>query len=805
MAERKSQGRSWSHFWRRVASMSHGEISDRVRQGLCMRIDALRYQLGANFAPGLSSSPLGSQPRFFFAPEQVPSLCDLLGERFPEETRQIIERAERICRHRFDLLGYQGLEYGDPIDWRLDRVHGKRAPRKPWFQVPYLDFAEVGDSKITWELNRHQHWLTLAKAFRLTGEKRFAAELFQQWRQWHAENPYPIGINWASSLEVAFRSLSWLWVYFLLEESATMPPDFQDQWLRAMGISGRHIETYLSTYFSPNTHLLGEAVALFFIGTLCPQLRFAARWKQRGWNVVLKQAQRQVQGDGLHFERSVYYHVYALDLFLHAVILASVNQVPIPQEFETTIEKMLDALCLLGRAGPPPGLGDDDGGRVFDPRRNRGEHMLDPLATGAVLFGRGDFKDVAGGAREETLWLLGPEGLSRFDQVTAKSAEAKSAALTASGLYLMANAGPGRQLVIDGGPQGGAGAGHGHADILSLCANHKGLPLLIDLGTCEYVGEGDLRNQFRGTASHNTLCVDGLDQAEPAGPFAWRRWPKVKVEGWITGEMFDLFTGSHDSYNRLTAPVVHRRWVFSLKLGFWLVRDVAEGTGKHQLDLFWHLAPGLHPEPKADECCGVFLNANGVPEIAFLTASPVEWTREIRRDSWSPTYGRKEPAFSLHFSSMAELPAEFVTWMVPLPSATAGLGQLNSITAEAGASNARGYRYTQPEEEHTVVFRWQNGSWSLGPWSSDADFLYWGVENGRRTLILCNGSYLDAGGGHRVFFSKRRVLRSEIIEEGPVTQVFSSDKDAIEFNGSLAEIATETGMTVVSDLKETGQ
>ena len=102
--------------------------------------------------------------------------------------------------------------------WQSDVVHGKRGPRKPWFKVKYLDFEEVGDSKITWELNRHQHFVTLAKAYWLTGDDKFAREIFAQWTHWHKENPYPLGMNWASSLEVAYRSLSWIWTLFLLQE-----------------------------------------------------------------------------------------------------------------------------------------------------------------------------------------------------------------------------------------------------------------------------------------------------------------------------------------------------------------------------------------------------------------------------------------------------------------------------------------------------------------------------------------------------------------------------------------------------------
>jgi len=87
-------------------------------------------------------------------------MVELLRERLQNQASQIVNQAERICRLRFDLLGYKDLDFGDPIDWHLDAVHGKRAPRKPFYRVRYLDFQEVGDSKVTWELNRHQDLAT---------------------------------------------------------------------------------------------------------------------------------------------------------------------------------------------------------------------------------------------------------------------------------------------------------------------------------------------------------------------------------------------------------------------------------------------------------------------------------------------------------------------------------------------------------------------------------------------------------------------------------------------------------------------
>ncbi len=344
--------------------MDRREVFDRLKQYLSARLDVLRYRRGVSLADGAQSGRVGG--RFFFAPGEIPALCALLKQMSPAQAENIILRAERICQHRFDLLGYVNLDYGAEIDWYCDVVHGKRGPHTSWFKIKYLNFEEVGDAKITWELNRHQHFVTLAKAYWLTGDEKFVQEIFAQWTHWHKANPYPIGMNWASSLEVAFRSLSWIWTFFLLQECPLFSDELRRQWQEALSLNGRHIETYLSTYFSPNTHLLGEALALFSLGTLFPALQNAERWQRRGWEILERQAAKQVRADGFYFEQSTYYHVYALDIFLHARILAELNRIPISSGFEQTLQRMLNALLLLGRAGSPPQIGDDDGGRLFD-------------------------------------------------------------------------------------------------------------------------------------------------------------------------------------------------------------------------------------------------------------------------------------------------------------------------------------------------------------------------------------------------------------------------------------------------------
>lgn len=796
-------GKTWKERWQRLQSASGEELRDHLRRYAYAQVDTLRYRTGGGFPATLRDTAGEVEPSFFFAENQIPAIVEALKRRKPAQVEEILSRAERICQHRFDLLGYRDLDYGTEIDWHSDRVHEKRSPRKPFHSIRYLDFEQAGDVKVTWELNRHQHLVTLAKAYRLSGKEKFATELFDQWKHWWRENSYPIGVNWTSSLEVAFRSLSWLWVYFLLKDSkacpAVDPARFRADWLQAIGISGRHIERHLSTYFSPNTHLLGEGVALFFIGTLCPELKSSVDWKERGWKIVLQESGRQVQSDGLHFEQSVYYHVYALDFFLHARILASRNGIPIPKEFDRTLIRMLDALCLLGRAGVPPRLGDDDGGRLFDPQRNGAEHMLDPLSTGAVLFQRGDFKSLAGEVQEETLWLLGPEAADRFDELPPAQPSRESITLSGSGLYLIADSNPAQQLVIDAGRQGPATAGHGHADALSLCMSRNGQDFLIDPGTCEYVGDGPERNSFRGTAAHNTMRVDGLDQADPQNPFAWKNLPKTTAERWITGETFDYFVGSHDGYRRLSSPVVHQRFIFSLKSRLVLIRDVAEGRGEHHLEIFWHLAPDLQHQKR---CKGQSFSSadNG---ITLLTAAGHGWAEEVTQQLWSPAYGRKEPAPVARFSTIAELPAEFVTLFsshgenAPEPGELVKMdgkteAKREGTAASVHGSSVHGYRLRGEGGEHYFLFGPGARGWALPPWTSDAEFVYFGLNpDGSRKLIFCHGSHLEIGGRPIVSCSEAST-RCEIVEKSNgETEIFSSSK-AVSQHVRLRDVSLES-------------
>jgi len=294
----------------------------------------------------------------------------------------------------------------------------------------------------------------------------------------------------------------------------------------------------------------------------------------------------------------------------------------------------------------------------------------------------------------------------------------------------------------------------------------KGRALLIDPGTFEYVGQQ--RNQFRGTAAHNTLRIDGRDQAEPRGLFGWVKLPCVRTERRISGKTFDLVAASHDAYTRLKSPVKNRRWVFSAHSGFYFVRDVVLGDGEHPLELSWHLAAGLSPQPH-----GLFAGGDG-SGLNLLTAGMAGWSRESSEDWWSPAYGVKSPAHTLRLRGIGRLPTECATLLVPGNAAQ----EQGTLTCFGSGESARigAYRYLTAEAEHLFVFAREPGAWQAGAWSSDAEFVYSMVscDGSASKLICCNATNVSFA-GQQIVSCPSRILRCEIICTERQFETFSSD------------------------------
>ncbi|MCA1565487.1 MAG: heparinase II/III family protein [Acidobacteria bacterium] len=606
----------------------------------------------------------------FFAAFDAPAETRaLLRSRFGGRAGELlVERAERIVAGRFSLLGLHDLNFGDPIDWRLEPLAGKRSPLAHWSRINYLDAQVAGDKKITWELNRQQYFQVLGRAYWHTGDERYAETFARHLHDWTEANPPKLGINWASSLEVAFRAISWLWSLRFFKDSPHLSPALYLRALKFLHAHARHLETYLSTYFSPNTHLTGEALGLFYLGTQLPEFRAAARWRKTGASILLRQLKRHVRPDGVYFEQSSYYHRYTTDFYLHFLLLLKAGGAPRESVLEEKLTALLDHLMHITLPdGTTPLFGDDDGGRLAWLDERPADDFRATLATGASLFKRADYKFVAAAATEETLWLAGARGLSEFDELAAVPPAEGSRAFADGGYYVMRDGWTAGSncLLIDCGPHGSLNGAHAHADALSLVtvASH-GRTVLVDSGTYTYTGSPAQRDEFRATAAHNTLTIDGQSSSVAESAFRWRQTARAACRVWLSRPRFDLFEGEHDGYLRLPAPATHARSILFLKGDYWIVRDRVASVGAHDYALHFHFAPRSAPSIETAQPTPFVREGEGEsPGLTLYTfARAGAWRRHD--ELVSACYGSavRAPVCTFAFSGQAE---ETVTLLWP--------------------------------------------------------------------------------------------------------------------------------------------
>jgi hypothetical protein len=579
---------------------------------------------------------LRSEPTFFRSFQTPEKTATAFHSRWPETAQRIIEKADRICTGNFDLLGHANLNFGNPIDWQFEPISGKRIPLLHWSKLDYLDAEIAGDKKITWELNRHHYFTTLGQAYWLSGDERYAQIFATHLDSWMDANPPKLGINWASSLEVAFRSIAWLWAFYFFKSSPSFSTETFTRAWKFLYLKARHLESYLSTYFSPNTHLTGEALGLFFLGTLLPEFHEAKRWQHLGSSILLEQLPVHVRPDGVYFEQSSYYHRYTTDFYIHFLLLSNANNFKPPNQVHQYVRLLLDHMMYITRPdGTTPLFGDDDGGRLAMLDVRAANDFRGTLATGSLLFDRGDYKFVADGGAEELLWLTGVEGLSRFDSIAATQPPEISKAFHEGGYFVMRDGWTreSNYLLFDCGPHGSLNCGHAHADALSFDLSANGRTVLVDPGTYTYTGSTEMRDWFRSSHAHNTLTVDGESSSLPDRTFSWITTAHCSLQQWVSNERYDFVSGQHDGFMRLQDPVMVTRDIFFLKRDYWIIRDFTSSSHEHHVDVRFHFDAPTDDESTLNIQC--FGNGRWNEEEAFI----------------SQCYGQKEKAKVLSYSA----------------------------------------------------------------------------------------------------------------------------------------------------------
>jgi hypothetical protein len=297
-------------------------------------------------------------------------------------------------------------------------------------------------------------------------------------------------------------------------------------------------------------------------------------------------------------------------------------------------------------------MGDDDGGRLFHPFGIRAEFGRATMATCSVIFNEPLWLRDHADLLDQALWWMGPDVLTRRGSAGERRSSRR---YQNSGTVCMEHEDV--QAIIDTGPFGWAGAGHSHSDTLSLVLRRCGEEILVDCGTYTYLSDPQWRNWFRSSAAHNTIRIDGRNQAEFAGPFRWTSKPDVECFAWRTSEQED-FLDAAVRYRGFT----HRRTVLFRKPDEFVITDEVSGpSGLHDIEQFWHFGVAV------EQIAPTVLRA-GSGEISFLAEDTVQLMRGGEHGWRSQALRAREEAPVAYCRQLAvTLPARFVTRIVLSP------------------------------------------------------------------------------------------------------------------------------------------
>jgi uncharacterized heparinase superfamily protein len=640
------QSPSW--YLHRLRSMTQAEILWRLKSQLSAQLDLVRIPLGMYPKLDPAAAAAATERRGF-------RCCQLADDAAPwpdaEPYRRwrarLVAQADPILENRLSYFDLVDRFHGDPVDWHRDFAAGRSAPRKLSGLIDYRDFTTVGDCKLVWEPNRHHQLVVLARAWRVTGDRRYARKVSGLLAEWLESNPFGYGMNWRSPLEVAVRLINWIYAVDLVREAAI----FSDaQWQRianAVYVSVWDTQRKFSKGSSANNHLVGEAAGVFIVATYFPDLPGAAECRARSRRILEREIVAQTYADGCTREHAFGYQFFVIQFYTLCLLAGERSGAPFSAEYREHLHRMYAFLAdLSAETGRPPNMGDADDGYVLD----LGEKPPDAkplLAVGARLFG--DSSLAQSGESETAFWLLGAGSTDDLRPPVERS----SRACRESGYFLLrtesgkASGGPRVRILFDCAALGyGPIAAHGHADCLSFTLALDGQEVFVDPGTYDYFSYPEWREYFRSTAAHNTAEVDGASQSEPLGPFLWGKRAEAGLVEWQDDPERVHVCGQHDGYTRLAVPVIHRRAITLDKAsGAVEIVDRFRSSAAHAVSVYFHLAAGITADSESDRSVRIRAPAR----VLGLRADQGVF-RVLRADASGPAgwvsdgYHRRQPA-----------------------------------------------------------------------------------------------------------------------------------------------------------------
>ncbi len=600
----------------------------------------------------------------------------IFGTLFSDTIQEHISIADLALKHQFSPFGVE-IIFDDDINWALDPITGKQWPNEFWGDIDYRD-KRFGGIKFVWEINRFYFLVSLAISYRYTKERKYADKIVWFIISWLESNPYPIGVNWASGIELGVRLANLIWALSFLEDY-----HFSDNDLKIINsfvwFHAQHLERYPSKFSSSNNHLLAEGFGLFVAGLYFPHIQNSEQWFSMGKDILEKEVTRQILSDGGSFEYSTTYLSFVFDIFLLFKISCDRSGVKYSRNIDERLEKSCEFIkSIIDENGHIPNIGDQDSAVLVDFGLSNMDNFVSILNTGAILFDRKDFQ-LSGVEHDFKTWILAGDSCSSHkyidkfismkendkqidisDHCSEKLFKGRDELLSKpvyhihkqSGLAVIRDYANAEEILFIGNamPLGMAPLyAHGHLDALSFNLSVGGMEFFIDPGTYLYHNGGKWRTYFRSTAAHNTIRINKTDISEQTGDFMFGRPYKIIKHSLEKINNKIIWSAAHDGYlNKEPFSHVMREVIWDVDKKWFIFSDIIRQNKEAFVEMFFH----CHPECRiilsdSNDCCGngkeIYIERNN---IGIKLISPSSMNCEILSGSHNPVLGWYSPCFN---------------------------------------------------------------------------------------------------------------------------------------------------------------
>lgn len=611
-------------------------------------------------AGALERAPSTWRDRLWFtAPEVV---RDQMGSMLDQDAHaRLCEEARSATRGRIVSFSHEVRDYGHPIDWHRDPVTGQDVPADlHWTRA----MASVrGDVKDLWEVGRFPHAYAMGRAAAYHPELRdeLGRALVEQIESFLEQNPFGRGVHWASGQEIAFRLFAWTFAL------PTLLFDVADDAFLArlaghVHDAGVHIARHVdyarkATY---NNHLLSEAAALMLVAFLLPGSTASPSFADRGRELFDEGVRRQFYADGGYIQQAHNYHRVALQDLVWAVSILRASGESVTSAWRDAGLRSVEFLqAQQAPNGSLPNYGNNDGALVSPLTSCSYDDFRSVLQAVSVEL-RDERCFEPGPWDEEALWFSGP-----LPRGVPAPARARSRSFRTTGHHVLRGDDPGTFALFRCGTLLDRFT---QMDMLHVDVFWRGHNVVVDPGSYRYNGAPAWNAHFLGTASHNTIVVDGENQMVHVRQFKMLYPAEARLLRFHDDGEWTLCAGEHDGYRRLPGEVRHRRSVLRLPGELWVVVDTINGQGEHDIRLHWLLGPYPQESPSSVQTeAGTFelVIFDGQGEEQDPTV--VTGVADPPRGWLSRRYAHKQPTPSLVVQRSAELPLQLVTVLGPAP------------------------------------------------------------------------------------------------------------------------------------------